>query len=68
MDTFISNWNDNVKSAIGGSVHDALMTADIKSRITGSLTDIIRKRLSLPEERTIRKIEFTNTAIKITSY
>ena len=68
MDTFISNWNDNVKAAVGSSVHDALMTADIKSRITQSLMDIIRKRLSLPESRTIRKIEFTNAAIKITSY
>lgn len=68
MDTFISNWNDNVKAAIGSSVHDALMTAEIKSRITQSLMDIIRKRLSLPDDRRITKIEFTNAAIKITSY
>ena len=68
MDTFISNWNDNAKAAIASSVRDALMAADIKSRITQSLMDIIRKRLSLPENRTIRKIEFTNAAVKITSY
>ncbi len=60
--------SSTVNERVGSGVHDALMTADIKARVTRSLMDIILKRLSLPENRTISKIEFTNAAIKITWY
>lgn len=65
MDTFISNWDSNIKSNISYNMKLALNSQLVKPVVLNALMGVIRNRL--PNGSSIVKIEFTNDALLITN-